>query len=262
MSAKKKKEAGQTELPIEGAQPAAPAEAKKKSAEAEGNGAQHVVAEAVEALAHKGISEAGLSLIHVSLAAQDVIVESLGKKVEEMLGSLVFINYVPEVLPKSAHEAIEDIVEYLQVIMMGLTHLPRAAREVAYFTCCNAVAQGVLQHVLSSKVTALNVLSLAALDLDCRRLAQYAISTGVPSLSQCFAEVHELVQAAIHPDLPKLADDPALRRRLFPRLDNGKLSMVLEKTMPLASTTHAASLPRLDKSTLRNIAKKVRAQKG
>ena len=41
MSAKKKKEAGQTELPIEGAQPAA-------------NGVeQHVVAEAVEAIAHK-----------------------------------------------------------------------------------------------------------------------------------------------------------------------------------------------------------------
>jgi len=53
MSAKKKKEAGQTELPIEGAQPTVPAEAKKKSAEAEGNGEQHVVAEAVEAVAHK-----------------------------------------------------------------------------------------------------------------------------------------------------------------------------------------------------------------
>jgi len=49
----KKKDSGQPELPIEGAQPA-PAEtkpAKKKSAE--DNGEQHVVAEAVEAIAHK-----------------------------------------------------------------------------------------------------------------------------------------------------------------------------------------------------------------
>ena len=53
MSAKKKKEAGQTELPIEGAQPTVPTEVKKKSAEADGNGAQHVVAETVEAIAHK-----------------------------------------------------------------------------------------------------------------------------------------------------------------------------------------------------------------
>ncbi|MEI8291128.1 MAG: DNA topoisomerase IV subunit A [Verrucomicrobiota bacterium] len=53
MSAKPKKESGQPELPIEGAQ-SAPAE--KKPAEkkpAEGNGEQHVIAEAIEAVAHK-----------------------------------------------------------------------------------------------------------------------------------------------------------------------------------------------------------------
>ena len=55
MSDKIKKESGQPELPIEGAQPA-PASAapdKKKTAEANGNGADHVVAETVEAIAHK-----------------------------------------------------------------------------------------------------------------------------------------------------------------------------------------------------------------
>jgi topoisomerase IV subunit A len=53
MPAKRKKESSQTELPIEGA-PAAPAENKrKKSAEANGNGADHVIAETVEAVVHK-----------------------------------------------------------------------------------------------------------------------------------------------------------------------------------------------------------------
>ena len=52
MSAKRKKDTGQPELPIEGVQPAVPVE-KKKSAGANGNGAGHVVAEAVEAIAHK-----------------------------------------------------------------------------------------------------------------------------------------------------------------------------------------------------------------
>src|SRR5271166_5499969 len=56
MSAKRKKESDQPELPIEGVQPAVSVEnksAKKKSAEADGNGEQHVVAEAVEAIAHR-----------------------------------------------------------------------------------------------------------------------------------------------------------------------------------------------------------------
>ena len=51
MSAKKKKDSSQPELPIEGVQPAAPA--KTKSAEANGNGGDHVIAETVEAIVHK-----------------------------------------------------------------------------------------------------------------------------------------------------------------------------------------------------------------
>ena len=50
MSAKNKKKSGQPELPIEGVAPPALVEVKKKSAESNG---QHVVAEAIEAIAHK-----------------------------------------------------------------------------------------------------------------------------------------------------------------------------------------------------------------
>src|SRR5882672_8665162 len=48
-AAKRKKESDQPELPIEGAKPA-PA---KKSTDTNGNGAQHVVAEAVETMVHR-----------------------------------------------------------------------------------------------------------------------------------------------------------------------------------------------------------------
>ena len=66
MSDKRKKESGQPELPVEGVQPAAAETkpAKTKSTEANGNGEQHVVAEVVEAVAHKPFDpkklEAGL----------------------------------------------------------------------------------------------------------------------------------------------------------------------------------------------------------
>ncbi len=53
MSPKRKKDSGQQELPIEGA-PVAPVETRrKKSADTNGNGADHVVAETVEAVVHK-----------------------------------------------------------------------------------------------------------------------------------------------------------------------------------------------------------------
>ncbi|MBI5772542.1 MAG: DNA topoisomerase IV subunit A [Verrucomicrobia bacterium] len=68
MSAKKQKESNQPELPIEGAKPAEPAETKPARGEKKnvtnGNGADHIVAETVEAIAHRPFDpkklEAGL----------------------------------------------------------------------------------------------------------------------------------------------------------------------------------------------------------
>jgi topoisomerase-4 subunit A len=64
MSAKRKKNSGQPELPIEGAPPAAPVETKMKSGEANGNGKDHVIAETVQSIVHKPFNpkklEAGL----------------------------------------------------------------------------------------------------------------------------------------------------------------------------------------------------------
>lgn len=51
MSAKKKKDSSQPELPIGGSQPVAPV--KTKCSEANGNGADHVIAETVEAIVYK-----------------------------------------------------------------------------------------------------------------------------------------------------------------------------------------------------------------
>jgi len=52
-SAKKKKDANQPELPIEGAKPAAADKSPKKAATANGNGTDHVVAEQVETIVHR-----------------------------------------------------------------------------------------------------------------------------------------------------------------------------------------------------------------
>ena len=96
----------------------------------------------------------------------------------------------------------------------------------------------------------INILVLAAIDLDCRRLSQYAMSTEIPSLNQCFAETHETVQTAIHSDMVKLCADKALRKRLFPRGSPAKLIGLLEKIVPLDPTINIASLPRIDKAAL------------
>jgi len=62
MSAKKKKESGQPELPIEGAQPVAPETAETKTPTAKNEGETHVLAEAVEVVPHKPFAPGKLEL--------------------------------------------------------------------------------------------------------------------------------------------------------------------------------------------------------
>jgi topoisomerase-4 subunit A len=62
MSAKKKKDTGQPELPIEGAQPVARESAETKKSTAESVGETHVLAEAVEVVAHKPFAPGKLEL--------------------------------------------------------------------------------------------------------------------------------------------------------------------------------------------------------
>ena len=52
-AARRKKDSGQPELPIEGAPISAPAAKPAKKSDANGNGSDHIVAEAVEGIAHR-----------------------------------------------------------------------------------------------------------------------------------------------------------------------------------------------------------------
>lgn len=133
-------------------------------------------------------------------------------------------------------------------------------RDVAYFTCCNGVAQGLLAHLLSTKVAAINAICLANIDIDCRELGRFAMTTGVPGLNQCFAELHELVLLATHPELSKYIDDPNIRRRNFPRLSVEKFVQLLEKIVPVPAGIHTANLFKYDKSSIKSFQKKLRAQ--
>ena len=121
---------------------------------------------------------------------------------------------------------------------MGLTHLPKTAREAAHFTCCTRVNNGILEHILSSKVHAINALALVAFENDVKRLEQFADSfQEIEHLRQCFAGLKDLVKAALHPDLADMAENPTLRKRLFARLDPMRLASLLEKVRGAVTAT-------------------------
>ena len=192
----------------------------------------------------------------ISLEAQDVIFELLHNKMSQLLESLIFVNTCPEstydneVDIKSPHDVIDDAIQFLTVNVQVLANLPQAAKDIAQFTCCNCIAHSILQYLVSDRVKQVNVLFFARLEQDCRALNRYAQSTEVSHLNLCFAELHETAQACTNPELAKISADPALRRRLFPKLDPDKLAVLMEKHVQVhVSGSAGTNLPNFDKAT-------------
>lgn len=87
----------------------------------------------------------------------------------------------------------------------------------------------MIEYLLSPRVTRVNILSIVALELDVKRLEEFGDSCGVRQLSMCFAQLRELTQALLHPDLDQFGENPQLRQVLFPKLDPSRLARVIEK---------------------------------
>ena len=164
-------------------------------------------------------------LIQVSLQAQDMIFELLSIKIDDLLSSLVFINFIPEKLPlkNEVHDTIDQIIGFLNITFMWLTHLPQSAREAAHFTCCSKVANSLLEYILSpSKVHVINTFGIAALDL--KKLENFADNCGIIQLRNCFSELSELINIILSPELPILIENPTRRKTSFPKIDSTKFS--------------------------------------
>jgi hypothetical protein len=175
--------------------------------------------------------------------AQNLMYKVLSSKINELLESLVFINYAPDAPPVNeakqlnlagqnlswVHESVISIIDFLTIRFMCFTHLPQAIREEIHFKACEKVASGILNYILSDKVTKLNVFCLVSLDADCKRLISFADDCGITDLRKCFLELHEMIRAVLHPDLQALSDDIAFRKTAFPKVQPIRLAVLLEK---------------------------------
>ena len=85
----------------------------------------------------------------VILQAQDLVLELLATKVDELLdSSLPFVDLQPLTLPRRPHDYAATMVDFLTVTLMWLTHLPLAARYCqSVVTHCPYPNYSSLHHV-------------------------------------------------------------------------------------------------------------------
>ena len=211
----------------------------------------------LHALVSEARKESKAPLAALVSRAQGVIFDLLSRKIEELLGSLVFVNFEPTVLPLSPHESVEEIIDFLEITFMCLSNLPASIKATSLQLCCTNVANGIISHMLSPQVKSINVFCILALEMDAKRLQQFADNSDVPDLRRCFGELHDMVKVVLHPNLPQLGDNEDKRRQLFPRVSARKLAALLEKITPSSVYASSLNLPRLERSMMQQLAKKL-----
>lgn len=164
---------------------------------------------------------------------------------------------------KSAREMpnayCEGIIGYLRSVFLSLGPMDDGSKAGLHLSCCGHVADR-LTRLLTDKpnessnadlppIAKIDVFGIKNLNLDVEEFQNFADSTGVPQLSECFEELKSLTSALLDRDLLTLLqpDNAAARRRKYPFLSLEKLANVLDKYigMGLVSTVKSETIVRV-----------------
>jgi len=171
------------------------------------------------------------SIKQVVIESQHIIFELLTNKIDDLLQSLAFINYIPTTIPDGPHESISAIVDFLQITFIWLTHLPRSVKEAIHFACCSRLAQGILSYITSSSVTNINILCILAFDYDLKILYHFTDSSGIKHLKQCFHEMYQVIKCILHPALLHYGENKITRMEHFPNIQTFRFLAIIEKVI-------------------------------
>ncbi len=134
----------------------------------------------------------------------------------------------------------------MRSVFNSLGPMDEGSRAGLHFSCCGHVSERLVK-LLSDRATDKNDASgaedglapiaridaygLKNLALDVEEFENFAESTGVPQLSECFNELKCLTTAMVDPELPAFIqpENAAARCRKYPFLSLEKVGNILEK---------------------------------
>ena len=96
---------------------------------------------------------------------------------------------------------------------MNLTHLPQAIRHSVYFTSCTQIC-GALMEILTTSprkseaqvAKKVNIIGLHNFQQDLKALEEFAASSEVPQLDECFGSLSQLLKLVLTNDLERTLD--------------------------------------------------------
>ncbi|ETV85220.1 hypothetical protein, variant 1 [Aphanomyces astaci] len=150
------------------------------------------------------IAMAKKRLESTSTRAQDMVCEIMVKKIDDLIGSFYFLEWVPAEPTKQADPCMSDLINYLQASFTQLNTLPVPIKEAVHFASCIHINKALEQVLVGPTVKKVNVTGILNFKRNLDALVQYAGTCGVGQLKDCFMPMTQLVDLIVSDDLERL----------------------------------------------------------
>ncbi|CEG36329.1 exocyst complex [Plasmopara halstedii] len=162
--------------------------------------------------------------------AQDMVCELMLKKIDELLSSFYYLNWMPSAVLTQPDPSMWDLINYLKVTFAQLHQLPQAVQEAVHFASCSYLAKSLEQILSGSAIKKLNMEAIANFKRNLDVLLDYIGSVPIAQLQDCFIPVLHLIELFLSGGVEEFLD-PQQRdaRGKYSHLSSDTVSAILAK---------------------------------
>uniref|UniRef100_K3X9R3 Exocyst complex component n=1 Tax=Globisporangium ultimum (strain ATCC 200006 / CBS 805.95 / DAOM BR144) TaxID=431595 RepID=K3X9R3_GLOUD len=168
--------------------------------------------------------------------AQDMVCELMLKKIDELLASFYYVNWVPAEVSLQPDPSMWDLITYLKVTFSQLSHLPTVVREAIHFASCIHISKSMEQLLTGTTVRKLNMAGISNFKRNLDALLDYIGTIEIQQLKECFLALTQLLELLLSGQADKFLDPQQREAGRFSHLSAETVSLVLEKVKDVKSS--------------------------
>ncbi|DBA00494.1 TPA: hypothetical protein N0F65_002737 [Lagenidium giganteum] len=161
--------------------------------------------------------------------AQDMVCELMLKKIDELLASFYYVNWVPSEISLQPDPAMWDTINYLKVTFAQLTQLPTVVREAIHFASCIHICKSLEQILCGPAVKKLNMAGVANFKRNLDALLDFIATINIQQLRECFVALLQLLELLVSGEAEKFLDPQQREAGKYSHLSVENVSSVLDK---------------------------------
>ncbi|ETW03431.1 hypothetical protein H310_04895 [Aphanomyces invadans] len=187
------------------------------------------------------IAMAKKRLESTSTRAQDMVCEIMVKKIDDLIASFYFLEWLPTDPTKQADPCMSDLINYLQASFTQLSTLPLPIKDAVHFASCIHINKALEQVLVGPTVKKMNLTGMLNFKRNLDALVQYAGTCGVGQLKDCFLPMTQLVDLIVSDDLERLDQTTFKSGGKYTHVMPDHVAAVVEKFKETAVSTASSS---------------------